>query len=86
MSRKKLTEGISFNNIRINSIVSSSGVFAGRNHQYLWSSRSSTQVGFGTVTGEENSLKSPCNVVTDPESSSELLEYFKKLIDIKIGG
>ena len=86
MPGKKLSEGISFNNIRINSMVSSSGVFAGCNIQYLWDSRKSTQAGFGIVTGEGNSLESPCNVVTDPGSSSELLEYFKELVIKKFGG
>ena len=85
MSGEKSSEGISFNNIRINSMVSSTGVFAGCNIQYLWCSDNRTQAGFGTVTGEGNSLESPCSVVTDPESSNELLEYFEELIKARIG-
>ena len=85
MSDSRLPEGISFNNIRINSISSGSGVFAGYNTQYLWSSEDKGQLGFGTVQGDENVLENPCNVVTDTESSSEVLDYFKGLIDKKIG-
>ncbi len=86
MPDAKLPEGISFNNIRINSITSGAGVFAGYNTQYLWSSEDNEQFGFGIVQGDENVLENPCNVVTDAESSSEVLEYFRKLVEKKIGG
>jgi hypothetical protein len=85
MPYDKLPEGIAFNDIRINSITSGSGVFAGYNVQYNWNSEENTQIGFGTVLGEENVLENPCNVVTDSESSSEMLEYFKVLVDKKFG-
>ena len=85
MSSEKSSEGISYNNISINSMVSNSGVFAGCNIQYLWCSDRNTQSGFGRVIGESNSLESPCSVTTDPESSSELVEYFEELIGKKIG-
>lgn len=85
MSCEKPAEGVFFNNIRINSMVSNSGVFAGCNVQQLWCSENSTQSGFGTVIGENNVLDSPCSVTTDPESSSELLEHYKELISKKIG-
>ncbi|KUO77622.1 MAG: hypothetical protein APF77_19915 [Clostridia bacterium BRH_c25] len=75
---------ISFNNIRINSMISGSGVFAGSNIQYLWYSDETTISGFGTVAGEDNTLKSPCNAVTDPSSCSELLEYFEEQVRIRI--
>lgn len=84
MSDDKLTEGISFNNICINSITSGSGVFAGYNAQYHWSSENNAQIGFGSVSGEENVMEDPCNVVTDPESSSEVLEYFKGIVEKKL--
>lgn len=84
MSGEKPADGISFNNIRINSLVSNSGIFAGCNIQYLWCSDRSIQSGFGRVIGESNSLESPCSVTTDSESSSELLEYFEELIGKKI--
>ncbi|HYF83355.1 MAG TPA: hypothetical protein VEB00_10050 [Clostridia bacterium] len=76
---------ITLNNICINSIVSNSGVFAGRNIQYLWRSNRTTQSGFGTVTGENNTLESPFNVVTDPDSSSELIKYLEELLSARIG-
>ena len=85
MSGEKSSEGIFYNNIRINSMVSNSGVFAGCNIQYLWCSDRGTQSGFGRVIGESNTLKNPCSVTTDSESSNELLEYFEGLIDKKIG-
>ncbi len=84
MSDEKYAEGIFYNNIRINSLVSNSGVFAGCNIQYLWYSDRNTQAGFGRVIGDCNSMESPCSVTTDPESSSELLEYFAELIDKKV--
>lgn len=85
MSGEKQSEGIAFNNIRINSLSSNSGVFAGQNFQCLWYTDSSEQSGFGTVAGNENTLEKPCSVVTDQESSSEFLEYFKELIYAKMG-
>lgn len=85
MSGEKSSEGIAFNNIRINSMVSGAGVFAGCNKQYLWCSDRGTQAGFGRVMGDSNTLENPSSVVTDPESSSELLEYFEELIKAKIG-
>lgn len=84
MSDSKQSDGICFNNMRINSIISGSGIFAGDNVQYLWYSQRSQQAGFGTVTGEENALENPCCVVTDPESSSQVLEYFQKLVEKKM--
>gem|GEM_PF-1233849 len=86
MTEKELSEGICFNNMRINSITSGSGVFTGENVQYLWNSQHKKQEGFGTVSGDGNALESPCCVVTDRESSSQVLEYFGKLVDNKIGG
>ncbi len=80
-----LSVDISLNNIRINSIASSSGVFAGRNFEYLWRSDRVTQSGFGTVMGEGNTLESPYNVVTDPGSSSELVEYLEAMVSERIG-
>ncbi len=84
MSDIRQPEGICFNNIRINSIISGSGIFAGDNVQYLWYSQCRQQAGFGIVTGEENALENPCCVVTDPESSSQVLEYFQKLVEKKM--
>jgi len=66
-------------------MASGTGVFAGCNVQYLWCSDRCTQSGYGRVIGESNSLENPCSVVTDPESSIELLEYFEKLISASIG-
>lgn len=85
MTESKQPEGIFFNNMRINSIISGSGIFAGDNVQYLWYSQRRQQAGFGTVTGEENTLENPCCVVTDQESSSQVMEYFRKLAEKKIG-
>jgi hypothetical protein len=76
---------ITFNNICINSIASSSGIFAGYNTQFLWHSNSTAQYGFGTVVGESNTLESPFNVVTDPDSSSDLVEYLEELVGTRIG-
>jgi hypothetical protein len=76
---------ISMSNIRINSIVSSSGAFAGTNIQYLWSSDKTVQSGFGIIIGEDNTMESPFNIVTDPDSSSELVEYLENLIRVRIG-
>jgi len=76
---------ISFNNIRIVSAASNSGVFAGRNFQHLWCSDSDTQAGFGRIIGEENTLESPYNIITDPDSSSELLDYLELLVRNKLG-
>jgi hypothetical protein len=80
MSCEKHGEGISYDNIRINSMVSSSGVFAGCNIQCLWGSDRRTQSGFGRIIGEDNFMESPCSVTTDSESSSELLKYFEEHI------
>jgi len=85
MSGDKQPEGICFNNMKINSITSGSGVFAGENLQYFWGSQHRTQAGFGIISGDENDLENPCCVVTDPGSSSELLEYFRKLTEKKFG-
>jgi hypothetical protein len=85
MSGEKSSEGIIFNNIRINSMVSGTGVFAGQNLQCLWCSDSRAQAGFGIVAGEGNSLESSCSAVTDPDSSRDLLEYFEELVKAKIG-
>ena len=82
---KKTPADISLNNININSIASNSGVFAGCNTQYLWCSNRKSQSGFGTVSGEDNTLESPYNVVTDPGSSNELVEYFEELVSARIG-
>lgn len=76
---------ISFNNIRINSIISSSGVFAGSNTQYLWSTDKTIHTGFGNVIGEDNTLERPFNMVTDPGSSSELVEYLEELVRARVG-
>lgn len=76
---------IVLNNIRINSIISNSGLFAGRNIQYLWRSNRAIQSGFGNVSGEYNTLERPFNVVTDPDSSSELIGYLEELLNTKIG-
>lgn len=85
MNEEDLPEGICFNNMRINSVTSGSGVFAGGNVHYLWHSQHRQLLGFGTVTGDGNTLEDPCCVVTDSESSSQVLEYFRKLTDKKIG-
>lgn len=77
--------GIFYKNIRVNSVASSSGVFAGSNSQFLWSSNRDNQAGFGKVIGESNSLENSCSVTSDSESSSELLERFREFIDVKIG-
>lgn len=85
MEDEKALLDISFNNMRINRIGSTSGIFAGRNLQHLWLSDSATLTGFGFVNGEGNTLEKPFNVVTDPNSSSELLEYFEESARAKIG-
>lgn len=77
--------GISCNNIKINSMVSGSGVFAGFNTQYCWSSEKDSQASFGRIIGEANSLDAPCSVTTDSGSSAELLKYFQELVGKKIG-
>lgn len=76
---------VTFNNIRINSMAYDSGVFAGRNFQCLWCSDSTTQTGFGRIIGEGNLLECPCNTVTDPDSSSQLLQYFEEQVNSKFG-
>jgi len=77
--------GILFNNIRVNSINFSSGIFAGYNIQYQWYSDIVSCSGFGKVRGVDNVLESPCDMVTDPGSSSELLKYFEELVRTRIG-
>ena len=76
---------ISFRNVRVVSAGSNSGVFAGRNFQYLWCSDSNKQVGFGSIIGSENKLESPYNIVTDPDSCSELLDYLELLVYNRLG-
>ena len=76
---------ITFNNIRVNSMTSAAGVFAGHNFQYRWCSNSTTQTGFGKIIGEGNMLESFCNMVTDPDSSSQLLEYLEEQVSSRFG-
>lgn len=85
MDNEKPFVEVCFNNMRINTILSNSGVFAGSNLQHLWCSDSTIQTGFGLINGEGNFIESPCNTVTDPDSSSEMLEYFEELARLKIG-
>jgi hypothetical protein len=76
---------ITFNNIRINSMASAAGVFAGQNFQSRWCSDSTTQTGFGKIIGEANIMENPCNTVTDPDSSDQLLHYFEEQVSSKFG-
>jgi hypothetical protein len=75
---------IAFKNLRISSIDTNSGIFAGINRQNFWLSEDCSLSGFGSVSGECNTLKEPRCAVTDAESSKELLEYFEKLIAAKL--
>lgn len=77
MAEGETAVNVTFGNIRINSMSSTSGVFAGVNYQCLWHSDRTSQEGFGTVRGEDNILENPYSVVTDPDSSKELLEYLE---------
>ncbi|HWQ30887.1 MAG TPA: hypothetical protein VN549_07845 [Negativicutes bacterium] len=77
---------IVFNNIRINSISSGSGVFAGYNRQYFWSSSRNACLGYGVIAGEENLLEAPCNVVTDADISDCMLESLEEFIYKKLEG
>lgn len=56
---------IEFNNINVNSIESSSGVFIGPNVQWGWSSHMKRMNGFGTVTGMLNRISHSVNVIYD---------------------
>ncbi len=85
MSAVEQKGGIAFKDIRINSISSVSGVFSGCNRQNFWYSDDYTQSGFGTLMGEDNTLVQPSSIVTDPDSSKEVLEYFERLMAVKIG-
>lgn len=84
MTESESCSGIVFNNMRINSITSSSGVFAGYNRQYSWSSSRNACLGFGTISGEENLLEAPCNVVTDADSSDCMLKSLREFLDKKL--
>ena len=77
---------IVFNNMRINSINSGSGVFSGYNRQDFWSSSRNSCLGFGIIAGEENLLEAPCNIVTDADSSDCMLESLREFIDKKLEG
>lgn len=85
MSDEKLESGIYFNNMRINSADSNSGVFAGHNLQLQWYSDTRFLAGFGVIDGDENHLVDPFCVVTDSGSSEELLKYFEEQLKARIG-
>ncbi|WP_078381217.1 hypothetical protein [Sutcliffiella halmapala] len=53
--------------IEINSIMNSSGVFTGTNHQVNWSSIQKANMGFGIMVGTENHASSNMNIVYDPD-------------------
>ena len=84
MPENESCSDVVFNNIRINSVTSGSGVFAGYNRQYLWNSSRNSCLGFGRVLGEENLLETPCNVVTDADSSDCMLKSLKEFLSSKL--
>ncbi|WJH34751.1 spore germination protein [Paenibacillus aurantius] len=56
---------IDLNNINVNSIDRSSGIFIGPNTQWGWSAHSKSLAGFGTINGMFNRCSHNLNVVYD---------------------
>lgn len=86
MTAKESDSGIVFNDMHIDFITSSSGIFAGNNRQYYWRSSKDAYLGFGWVLGKDNLLEAPCNVVTDADSSDCMLESLREFMEKKLGG
>jgi len=70
---------IFFHNLRISSIRNNSGVFAGRNIQYCWSSLRSSAYGFGCINGNSNALQCPVIIETTPGAEDPLREFYRIL-------
>lgn len=72
---------ISFRNLRINLLRNNSGVFAGQNIQYHWTSMRSTESAFGSINGEMNTLECSFSMRQSPDVERTLGEFCKKASD-----
>lgn len=78
MPRCEYTEGIAFNNIRIELIHKCSGIFAGSNIQYQWSSSKEEISSFGKITGEMNRFEHSVNISVSPDTAPETIKAVLK--------
>jgi hypothetical protein len=58
---------IFFNDLRIDQISNSSGVFSGRNMQTKWKHSKKINEGFGSLSGDKNITAGNRNVILDPD-------------------
>lgn len=54
---------INFEDLKINSIKSSSGIFSGTNYQVRWKHVRKSAEGFGRISGDKNTVKNGRNVI-----------------------
>lgn len=62
---------IHFNDLKIDQISSSSGVFSGKNRQYGWRASKKTNDGNGSVSGNHNVFTEGHYAVFQPQKASE---------------
>lgn len=58
---------IEFDNINVNAIETTSGIFVGTNTQLGWGAHSKSNHGFGSITGQFNFAIKAINIVMDDD-------------------
>jgi hypothetical protein len=65
MMRNYPSPEIKFDNINVNAIESSAGIFVGTNTQLGWGAHSKHNTGFGSITGKFNLVVHTTNIIMD---------------------
>lgn len=65
---------IVFNDIRIEEVSHSSGVFSGHNLPLKWGHRSKSNEGYGSITGDNNTAKDNVHFVIDRDVIDQLIK------------
>ncbi|MDH7577631.1 MAG: hypothetical protein QHH75_07320 [Bacillota bacterium] len=53
--------------LEVLTVENSAGIFSGENRQSNWSSKSKTNQGLGTISGQNNTANGSINITNDPD-------------------
>lgn len=73
-----MEQNIILDQLTVNAICDSSGVFCGKNLQVSWKSVTKRNQGCGTVSGDQNVLPANINTVSDADLLDLVYSYGKK--------
>lgn len=78
MEISKNNQHIQFDQICVNVIENTSGIFVGTNSSSNWNAYNKTNSAFGSIYGDQNQIGYNLNVLYDNDGIDTLFDYQKK--------